>query len=198
MKTTLVLATANKNKVYEYDRLLKSALGDDFEVKSLKDIGYTDEIIEDGKTFEENAFIKARTVASLGYIGIADDSGLCVDALNGAPGIYSARYSGGDYDDNNSKLISELQNVQVENRTAQFVCSIACVFPDGRNFCVRGECPGTILEEITGENGFGYDPLFFYSPMGKTFAQMSDDEKNRVSHRAIATEKFLKQLKNYL
>ena len=198
MKTTLVLATANKNKVYEYDRLLKSSLGEDFEVKSLKDIGYTDDIVEDGKTFEENALIKAKTVATLGYIGIADDSGLCVDALNGAPGIFSARYSGGDYDDNNAKLLSELKNVPNDKRSACFVCCIACVFPDGKSFCVRGECHGTILEEITGENGFGYDPLFFYAPMNKTFAQMSDEEKNRVSHRAIATEKFLKELPKYL
>ncbi|MBR5187247.1 MAG: RdgB/HAM1 family non-canonical purine NTP pyrophosphatase, partial [Clostridia bacterium] len=151
------------------------------------------DIVEDGETFEDNALIKARTVAKLGYIGVADDSGLCVDALNGEPGVYSARYAGGHDDvDNNRKLLENMKDVPTEKRGAHFVSVIACVFPDGREIVARGECPGTMLFDYRGNGGFGYDPLFLYEPMGKTFAEMNAEEKNAISHRARAMEAFAK------
>lgn len=168
---------------------------------SLRDIGFSGEIVEDGKTFEENALIKARTVARLGHIAVADDSGLIVDALGGAPGIYSARYAGepSDSEKNNQKLLKELDGAKKEDRGAKFVSVIACVFPDGKEIIARGECRGEIITEYKGNNGFGYDPLFYYPPLGKTYAEMSADEKNSVSHRARSmasfAEKFSKEVK---
>ena len=159
---------------------------------SLSEIGYTGDIEENGLTFEENATIKASVPASLGYYGIADDSGLEVDALGGKPGIYSARYSGehGDNEKNNQKLLSELENIEDEKRTAKFVSVIAMVAPKGKDqrfcFTVRGECKGKILREYRGANGFGYDPLFLYEPLGRSFAELSGDEKNAVSLRGRA------------
>ena len=143
----ILLASHNKNKIAELEALLKTVCAD-AEVVSLSDVGFTDEIIEDGTTFEENALIKARTGARLGYITVADDSGLMVDALGGAPGVYSARYAGedGNTEKNNAKLLAALQGVPQDKRTAHFVSVIACVFPDGReDIVVRGECPGEIL-----------------------------------------------------
>ena len=194
----LVMASNNRNKIREIEVFLHTLCptdknGEAFEILSLADIGYTDDIVEDGETFEDNALIKARTVAKLGYIGIADDSGLCVDALNGAPGVYSARYAGGHDDvDNNRKLLMEMKDVPAEQRGAHFVSVIACVFPDGREIVARGECPGTMLFDYRGNGGFGYDPLFLYEPMDKTFAEMNAEEKNAISHRARAMEKFAK------
>ena len=194
----LVMASNNRNKIREIEVFLRTLCptdknGEAFEILSLADIGYTDDIVEDGETFEDNALIKARTVAKLGYIGIADDSGLCVDALNGAPGVYSARYAGGHDDvDNNRKLLKEMENIPAEKRGAHFVSVIACVFPDGREIVARGECPGTMLFDYRGNGGFGYDPLFLYEPMDKTFAEMNAEEKNAISHRARAMEKFAK------
>lgn len=163
------------------------------EVISMSDIGYTDEIVEDGLTFEENALIKSRTGAKLGYITVADDSGLMVDALNGEPGVYSARYAGEpcDNDANNKKLLDNLKNFSLAERTARFVSIVACSFPDGRSdIVVRGECKGIIINEFRGNGGFGYDPLFFYEPMQKTFAEMTAEEKNSISHRGLAMSKF--------
>ena len=192
----IVMASNNRHKIKEIEVFLRKLCPNDksgkpFEILSLADIGYTDDIVEDGKTFEENALIKARTVARLGYIGIADDSGLCVEALNGEPGVYSARYAGGHDDaDNNRKLLENMKDIPRERRGAHFVSVIACVFPDGRELVARGECPGTILFDYRGNGGFVYDHLFLYEHMDKTFEQMNAEEKNAISHRARAMEKF--------
>jgi XTP/dITP diphosphohydrolase len=192
----IVMASNNRHKIVEIEAFLKKLCpfdenGEAFEYLSLADINFTDDIVEDGDTFEANALIKARTVAKLGYIGVADDSGLCVDALNGEPGVYSARYAGGHDDaDNNAKLIEKMKDVPTEKRTGHFVSVIACVFPDGTELVARGECPGRILYEYRGNGGFGYDPLFLYEPMDKTFAEMNAEEKNGISHRANAMAKF--------
>lgn len=188
----ILLASHNKKKIIELQTML-GAVSADVEVVSMSDIGFHDEIIEDGTTFEENALIKARVGASLGYITVADDSGLMVDALGGAPGVYSARYAGEECDDekNNQKLLAALDGFPSEQRGAKFVSVVACVFPDGRESIVtRGECPGVILTEYRGNGGFGYDPLFYYAPMEKTYAEMNADEKNSISHRAEAMKKF--------
>lgn len=190
----ILLASHNKNKIAELEALLKTVCAD-AEVVSLSDVGFTDEIIEDGTTFEENALIKARTGARLGYITVADDSGLMVDALGGAPGVYSARYAGedGNTEKNNAKLLAALQGVPQDKRTAHFVSVVACVFLDGReDIVVRGECPGEILTSPRGKTGFGYDPLFWYAPFGKTYAEMTAEEKNSISHRGVAMQAFAK------
>lgn len=190
----ILLASHNKNKIAELEALLKTVCAD-AEVVSLSDVGFTDEIIEDGTTFEENALIKARTGARLGYITVADDSGLMVDAPGGAPGVYSARYAGedGNTEKNNAKLLAALQGVPQDKRTAHFVSVVACVFPDGReDIVVRGECPGEILTSPRGKTGFGYDPLFWYAPFGKTYAEMTAEEKNSISHRGVAMQAFAK------
>ena len=191
----ILLASHNKNKIAELQALMNS-VSSDVEVISMADIGYHDEIVEDGSTFEENALIKSHTGAKLGYITVADDSGLMVDALCGAPGVYSARYAGENcnYEDNNKKLLTELENVPAANRTAKFVSVVTCSFPDGReDVVVRGECAGTILNEYHGDGGFGYDPLFWYGPMKKSFAEMTSEEKNSISHRGQAMKKFAKE-----
>ncbi len=188
----LLLASHNKKKIAELQALMKT-VSPDIEVVSMSDIGFTDEIVEDGTTFEENALIKSRTGARLGYITVADDSGLMVDALGGAPGVYSARYAGEECRDeeNNKKLLSELSNVPENERGAKFVSVVACSFPDGRaDIVVRGECHGRILEDYRGNGGFGYDPLFWYEPFKKSYAEMTADEKNSISHRGHAMEKF--------
>lgn len=186
----IVLASGNRNKIKEIKRILE-AIGCDTEVLSLTDIGFHGDIIEDGATFDENALIKARTVAQLGYIGIGDDSGLCVDCLNGAPGIYSARYAGEPCDDerNNQKLLDEIEKTG-SDRKARFVCTLACALPSGASFTVRGECEGEILNASQGEGGFGYDPLFRPCGFDKTFAQLTMDEKNAISHRGRALRAF--------
>ncbi|MBQ8351007.1 MAG: XTP/dITP diphosphatase [Clostridia bacterium] len=198
----IVLASRNKKKIAEVLTLLKEQGGmlADIDVLSLDDIGMTDEIEETGKTFRENALIKASVPASLGYIGVADDSGLAVDALGGAPGVYSARYAGEPCDDekNNQKLLAELENTPDNERTAQYVCAIACVFPDGRQFTVEGSCKGLLLREYHGDGGFGYDPLFYYPGYQRTFAEISGDMKNRVSHRGKAMKDFCKKLSEYI
>jgi non-canonical purine NTP pyrophosphatase (RdgB/HAM1 family) len=187
----IVFASGNKHKIEEFGAILKKYCPN-ATVLSMKEVGILDDIVEDGETFEENAMIKARTVAKYGYIGVADDSGLSVDALGGAPGIYSARYAGEPCDDrkNNELLLEKMNNVPAEKRTAKFVSTIAAVFPDGRKFVARGECPGTILFEYRGTGGFGYDPLFLYEPLDKTFAEVNAEEKNAISHRARAAAAF--------
>ena len=190
-----VLASNNKKKIAELRTILSSLLPD-CEVLSLKDIGYTDDIEETGETFEENSKIKASVPASLGYIGIADDSGLCVDALDGAPGVHSARYSGGGDAENIKKLLSELEDVPDEKRGAKFVCVMTAVFPDGKTVSARGEARGVILREKKGEDGFGYDPVFYSADLEKTFAEALPDEKNRVSHRGRALKTFCEKLRS--
>ena len=166
------------------------------EILSLDDVGIFDEIEEDGETYRDNAFIKARVAATSGYIGVGDDSGLSVRALDGAPGVYSARYAGehANYIANNKLLVKNLEGKT--DRYAEFVCTIACVFPGGcESICVEGRTAGVILESERGSEGFGYDPLFYYEPYGKTFAELSADEKNAISHRGKAIEAFAKELK---
>ena len=195
--TKIVLASRNKKKIHELRNLLTEALGDNIEVLSLDDIGFYGEIEENGTTFEENASAKASVPAKYGYIGVADDSGICVEALNWEPGIYSARYSGGDDEDNNDLILKKLEGER--NRTAKYVCAVACVFPDhSKDFTVKGECYGKILYERQGDKGFGYDPLFYYEPFGKTFAEIELSKKNEVSHRGVAMRHFVSELKKVL
>lgn len=195
----LVLASRNKKKIRELETFL-SEISSDINVLPLDDIGFHDEIVEDGDSFAANSKIKALVPAGLGYIGVADDSGLEVDALGGAPGVYSARYSGEGATDakNNEKLLKALGNVPDDKRTARFRTVITCEFPDGREIVVDGVCEGRILREPRGVDGFGYDPLFFYEPFGKTFAELTADEKNSVSHRGQAMRKFAAEFSKFI
>ena len=190
-----VLASNNKKKIRELRTILGKLLPECI-VYSLSDIGFEGDIEENGTSFEENSIIKASVPARLGYIGVADDSGLCVDALGGAPGIYSARYSGKGDRENNIKLLSELEGK--EDRGAGFVCVMSAVFPDGRIVTARGEVRGTILTAPRGDDGFGYDPLFYCPELGKSFAEASADEKNAVSHRGRALAAFGEKLRKIL
>ncbi len=190
----LVLASHNMHKIREIEAVLARCGITDIELLSLSDIGYVGDIEENGATFEENAVIKASVPAALGYCGIADDSGLEVDALEGRPGVYSARFAGEPCNDanNNEKLLAELETVPDEKRTARFVSVVAFVDPrhPERNFTVRGECPGVILREERGFDGFGYDPLFYLPELNKTYAEITTEEKNAVSHRGKAMRLF--------
>ena len=186
----IVLASRNPHKIKELQTLLSQYIKD-IEILSLDDVGILGDIDENGSTYLENALIKARVAATSGYIGMGDDSGLSVRALGGAPGVYSARYAGGhgDYAANNAFLLRNLEGES--DRFAEFVCTIACVFPDGREpICVEGRTQGVILEGERGSEGFGYDPLFYYEPFGKTYAELTYDEKNSISHRFKAIEKL--------
>lgn len=186
--TSVVIATRNRGKVEEIRGLLH---GYDVEIKTLDDFDPIPEIIENGKSFEENACLKARfTAKTLNLPAIADDSGLVVDALNGAPGVYSARYAGEKATDaeNNLKLLRELKGVK--NRDARFVTVVAIALPQGEAKTYTGKVEGIILETPDGSMGFGYDPLFYYPPFSKTFAQMTNAEKNRISHRGMAFKKL--------
>lgn len=192
MVPMIVLATRNTNKVKEFREILK-----DFkiELRSLDDFGPIPEAIEDGETFDDNAYKKAlHTAKVLGIPAIADDSGLSVEALDGRPGVYSARYAGPEASDkqNCDKLLSELAGKT--NRRAQFHCVISIAVPSGPALTYEGSCDGVILEERRGSSGFGYDPLFYFEELGKTFAELSMAEKNSVSHRG----KALNDLKNEL
>ena len=196
----IVLASSNKKKITELRAILSSALeGTDVEVITLKEAGIDGEIEENGVTFEENALIKARVAASTGMIGVADDSGLVVKALDGAPGVYSARYSGEHGNDkaNNEKLLRELEGAN--DRSAHFACCIACVFPDDRApIIAEGRVDGVILHAERGEGGFGYDPLFYVEKFGKTLAEMTPEEKNSISHRGNALRSFAKEFKSVI
>ena len=188
---TILLATANQDKATE----LKAILGADFEVQTMKDFGIDIDIIEDGLTFEANALIKVRAlqpyVIGKDLIIMGDDSGLSVDCLNGAPGIYSARYAGDhvSYADNNQKLLQEMAAVPEENRGAAFITAIAMILPDGRELTCEGLVRGKIAFDYCGAGGFGYDPLFIHEASGRCYGDMSKAEKNRLSHRAVAVEK---------
>ncbi len=188
---TLVIASNNDHKVSE----IRTMLGGRFRVLSMREAGLTDDIDENGATFEENALIKARFVArATGYAALGDDSGLAVDLLNGAPGVYSARYAGVHGDDaaNNALLIQNLDGLPQPWR-AKFVCAIAVALPGGYTKTVRGECPGLIIREARGTGGFGYDPHFLYES-GETFAEMAQADKNRISHRARAMAAIMPEL----
>ncbi len=180
---TVVIATNNLNKVKEFQSLFNN---DNIEFKSLKQIGYEKEIIENGNTFEENAYIKASQVAKdLNVTAIADDSGLCVYALNLAPGIFSARYSGTGLDEDNNKLL--IKNLKgISNRNAYYTCAISICHPDGTHLEVTETCDGIIIDDARGSNGFGYDPHFYIPEFGKTFAEVPLEVKNKISHRAKA------------
>ena len=182
----VIFATGNQGEMKE----IREILGDlDIELLSLKDAGIQADIVEDGKTFEENAQIKAKTICDLtGEIVLADDSGLEIDYLNKEPGIYSARYMGEDtsYRIKNANLIQRLKGVPDEQRTARFVCAIAAAFPDGTMKTVRAAMEGRIGYEERGENGFGYDPIFWLPEYGCTSAELSMEEKNKISHRGKA------------
>ena len=193
----IIVATGNEGKMDEIRQILQ---GENIQFVSLKDENLQDvEIIENGSTFEENAIIKARTISDLtGQMVLADDSGLEVDYLHGEPGIYSARYLGEDtsYDIKNNHIIDLLAGVPDDQRTARFVCAIACAFPDGRTITVRGVIEGRIGYEQKGENGgFGYDPIFYVPEFGCTTAELSSEDKNKVSHRGKALTAMYEELK---
>ncbi|MBP5192132.1 MAG: XTP/dITP diphosphatase [Eubacterium sp.] len=182
----LIFATGNENKMREIREILA---GRGYEILSMKEAGIDIDVEENGKTFSENALIKARAISEAsGELVLADDSGLEIDALGGEPGIYSARYMGHDtsYVEKNNNLIQRLEGVPDEKRTARFVCAMAAVFPDGREEVVVGTMEGRIGYEIAGENGFGYDPIFYLPEYGKTSAEISPEEKNAISHRGKA------------
>jgi XTP/dITP diphosphohydrolase len=198
---TAILASQNKNKIREIHAILEKY---DFSVISRDDAGIpTDDIEETGTTFEENSYIKASAIVDMIAVDpaldkykdspvIADDSGLMVDALDGAPGVYSARYAGEGctYEDNNVKLLAALEGVPESKRGACFVTVITMIWPDGGRLIARGECKGVIIEEQRGDKGFGFDPLFIPDGYDKTFAEMEADAKNRISHRARALEEL--------
>ena len=186
MKKRIIFATGNEGKMREIREILKDL---DYEILSLKEAGIDIDIVEDGETFEENAVIKATAVMrASGEIVLADDSGLEIDYLNKEPGVMSARYMGENtsYRIKNQILIDRLDGVPDEKRTARFVCVVAAAFPDGRVETRRGTIEGRIAHEPAGENGFGYDPIFYYPERKMTTAQMSPEEKNQLSHRGKA------------
>jgi XTP/dITP diphosphohydrolase len=192
----LVLATHNQGKIVEFMKLL---LDFDMEIRSLNDFGSIPEAVEDGATFEENAYKKAHfTARVLGFPALADDSGLVVPALGGDPGVRSARYAGDGTDDlqNNLKLLKAMEGIR--DRKAAFECVIAIAVPRGPALIYEGRCEGEILESMEGDGGFGYDPLFYYPPLKKTFGQMSVEEKNRISHRGKAMAELREEAEKVL
>lgn len=192
---TVIIASTNQGKLKEFKELMK---GLSVEVKSLKDFPEIGDIEENGASFAENAYIKAKAVFdATGCLSIADDSGLEVDALDGAPGIYSARYAGEEKNDtaNNEKLLSEMNVVSDENRGAQFHCAIVAIDQNGTRYDAEGIVRGRILRAPQGENGFGYDPLFYIEEFGRTTAELSMDEKNKISHRGQAVRQIVEILK---
>jgi XTP/dITP diphosphohydrolase len=196
---TLVLATRNPGKVAEMQRLLAST-STSVEIRSVADFGLAD-VEESGATFEENAILKATTIArATGFPAMADDSGLCVDALNGAPGIFSARWSGvhGNDQANIDRVLEQLKYVSDENRSAHFVCVIALARPDGTSTTVRGELFGVIRRARSGANGFGYDPIFQPTGYDITLAEMSPDRKDQMSHRGAALRKIAPKIAEFL
>ena len=202
---TIIFATGNKNKMIEI-RMILADLG--CKILSQKEAGIQADVVEDGQTFEENALIKATTSADIARkmpeyknaVVLADDSGLEIDALNKEPGIYSARYMGEDtsYDIKNQALIDRLEGVPDEKRTARFVCAIAAALPDGSTEVVRGTMEGRIGYEITGENGFGYDPIFYLPQFGCSSAELEPEKKNELSHRGEGLRKMRKVLEEKL
>ncbi len=183
----VIIASANKHKLEEIKSILT-----DYKVISMEEAGFSDDIVEDGKSFEENALIKARAInKKTGKLVLGDDSGLMVEYLNGEPGIYSARYAGEEKDDdkNNKKLLKALEGVKKEDRKAKFVCCVGICYEDGSYETVRGEVEGEIGFKEVGDGGFGYDPLFYIESLDKTYAQLTFEEKNSVSHRRRAFTK---------
>jgi XTP/dITP diphosphohydrolase len=193
---TVIIATKNKGKAKEFEKLF---LPKGLAVKTLLDYPEIEDVEETGSTFEENAILKAETIANnLGVRVIADDSGLEIDALEGRPGVYSARYAGSEKNDENNidKVLDELQGVPESERTARFCCALAMAEPGKETVTVFGTCEGRILNERRGTNGFGYDPIFFVETEGKAMAELASDEKNKISHRANAIRKLDDLLNN--
>ena len=197
MSKQIIFATGNKGKVKEIEMIMADA---GYEIRTMKEAGIAIDIVEDGKTYEENALIKVRAVAAQpqakGCIVMADDSGLEIDALGKEPGVYSARYLGEDtpYSIKNAELIRRLEGLPDEKRTARFVCAIAAKLPDGGEIITRSTIEGRIGYEEKGEHGFGYDPIFYYPPYGKHTAELSEEEKNKVSHRGKALRLMKQEL----
>lgn len=191
MKGRLIFATKNKNKMKEIRQILD---GKGYEILSMEEAGIYLDVVEDGTTFEENALIKARAIRDYvkDAVVLADDSGLEVDYLGGAPGIYSARWQGEDtpYSVKNQTLLQKMEGVPEEDRTARFVCAMAAAFPDGTDQVVRGTIEGMIGYESAGDHGFGYDPVFFVPEYKCTTAEMSPEQKNEISHRGKALRKI--------
>lgn len=198
MDNIIILATNNKSKVKEISEMMS---GSDITFVSLADAGINVEVEETGTTFEENALLKAREICKLsGKPTISDDSGLEIDALDGAPGIYSSRFMGEDtsYDIKNNALIEKLENVADPDRTARFRCCMALVLPDGREFVTEGAMEGIIARGPKGINGFGYDPILFIPEYNRTSAELSSEEKNNISHRGEALRKMIEVIKKEL
>jgi XTP/dITP diphosphohydrolase len=196
--TEIIFATGNKDKMREIKEIMADC---PVEIRSMKEAGISVDIVEDGETFEENARIKARAIAEqTDAIVLADDSGLEIDYLNKEPGVYSARYMGEDtsYDIKNRNLIERLEGVPKEARTARFVCAIAAVLPDGQELVTRQTMEGYIGYEPEGENGFGYDPIFYLDEFGCSSATLSPEQKNAISHRGKALRAMKDMLKNYI
>lgn len=194
----LIVATKNKGKIVEIKKVLEKM---PFGVMSMGDAGIDIDVVEDGKTFEDNALKKATEICKVsGTIVLADDSGIEVDFLDGAPGIYSARFGGPEAtdDDRNNILLNRMKDVPFEQRTARYVCAIAVAFPDGRSFVVKDTCEGFVDFECKGKNGFGYDPLFYLQQYDKTMAEIDLGVKNQISHRAKALEKMAVRIAEYL
>ena len=190
----VILASKNAHKLEELSAIL-GQLG--FEIALASENGLDIEVEETGTTFEENSLLKAEAVMKAsGLPVLADDSGLMVDALGGAPGVYSARYGHKNSDaERVAYLLENMKDVPDERRTAKFVCVITCLWPDGQKIVARGECPGRILHEVHGSNGFGYDPVFYVPEKGKTFAELLPEEKNAISHRARSLQEFCRLYK---
>lgn len=193
---TIVLASNNQHKIKEFKEIMK-----DYNIVTMAEVGFTDDIVEDGDTFLANSTIKSKTIAkylkekNLNYMVIADDSGLCVDALNGDPGVYSARYAGEHIQQaNRDKLLANLKDVEDPNRTARFKCVITLLKPDGTMLVGEGKVEGKILKQETGDTSFGYDCLFYSNELKKCFGQATENEKNSVSHRGRAIADLLKKL----
>lgn len=189
-----IVATQNKDKISEIREILSDL---PFQIITMEEAGFTEEIEETGETFAENAMIKAKAVHTVtgGYV-MADDSGLAIDALDGAPGVYSARFHGKDssYQEKIEALWKLLKDVPLEDRTAHFICAIAVVTPSGESFVVEGRIDGILYDRMIGENGFGYDPVFFVPEYGMTTAQMTSSEKHSISHRGRALKAMLARL----
>ena len=192
----VVLASKNQHKLVEISRILEKL---DIQLVLQSELGVDIDVEETGTTFEENSFLKAQAVMqATGMPALADDSGIAVDALNGEPGIYSARYGFDDTLDDWGRLLLLLkntENVPDGQRQAQFVCVITLVTPQGEVIQARGEAHGELLRQAAGQGGFGYDPIFYYPPFGKTFAEVTAEEKNQVSHRAVALKAMYEKLK---
>ena len=188
----VILASKNPHKLTELSVILSQH---GFEIALESEYGLDIDVDETGTTFEENSLLKAETVMKAsGLPVLADDSGLMVDALDGAPGVYSARYGHKSSDgERTAFLLENMKDVPDEKRTAKFVCVITCLWPDGRKIVARGECPGVITREVHGENGFGYDPVFYLPELGMTYAELPSEQKNAISHRARALQEFCRK-----